>query len=310
MRAVEVWFVRLGALLAVVGGGCSGGAETTAVEPVSDHRSLIESWREERDQSLRKPDGWLTLAGLYWLEEGDNAFGSGEGNAAVFPDGLIDEYTGVLVRDGREVELLPGAGVALTIGGSPVSGATALSLDTSEGGPTIVESGSVAFYAIERGEMIGVRLKDRESRLLTEFEGMEYFPIDEDWRLVGRYELFDEPRVLRTPNILGTVSGEEIFGEVVLEVGGERHSLQPSGDPEDGFFLVFGDQTNGSQTYGGGRFVYAEPVGDDGTVVVDFNKAYCPPCVFTPYATCPLPPPENRLPFRVEAGEKMFGAAH
>jgi uncharacterized protein (DUF1684 family) len=158
--------------------------------------------------------------------------------------------------------------------------------------------------------MIGVRIKDRESSVLENFEGMEYFPIDENWRLTAHYQLFDEPKVLQTPTILGTVIEEEILGEVVLRVGGETHSLQPSGDPSKGFFLVFGDETNGLETYGGGRFLSTEPVQRDGSLIVDFNKAYSPPCVFTPYATCPLPPAENKLPFAVDAGEKMFGATH
>ncbi len=296
----------------VTAGGCSSAAEAPAPDQgdPGEHRSQIESWREQRDASLRKPDGWLTLAGLYWLEEGDNSFGSDPANALVFPEGKIDAVAGVLIRNGREVTLLPAAGVALTTAGAPIAGATLLSLDTSKDGPTIVDSGSLTFYAIERGDMIGVRLKDRESSVLAEFEGMEYFPIDESWRLIGRYVLFDEPRVLRTPNVLGTVTEEEINGEIRFDLGGEVRSLRSSGDPAEGFFVVFGDRTNGSETYGGGRFVHTEPVQADGTVVIDFNKAYCPPCVFTPYATCPLPPPENKLGLRVEAGEKMFGARH
>ncbi len=275
----------------------------------SDLVSEINLWRAERDASLRKIDGWLSLVGLFWLEEGDNSFGSAEGNAVVFPADTIDAYAGILVREGRKVTVLPGAGVALAAGGSPVSGATELSLDTSGEGPTIVEAGSLVFYAIERGDMIGIRLKDRESPVLTGFTGMEYFPIDASWRLTARYELFDQPRILRTPNVLGTVSEEEIAGEVVFEVGGESYRLLPSGDSE-GFFLVFGDGTNGSETYGGGRFLYTGPVEADGSVIVDFNKAYSPPCVFTPHATCPLPPAENKLPIRIEAGEKTFGGAH
>ena len=110
--------------------------------------------------------------------------------------------------------------------------------------------------------------------------------------------------------MLGDVSEEEIEGEVVFTVDGVEYRLQPSGSPEEGFFLVFGDRTNGDETYGGGRFLYTDAVAEDGTLVVDFNRSYCPPCVFTPWATCPLPPPENKLAVRIEAGEKMFGAAH
>lgn len=290
---------------------CSEPADENASPAESaDAAASVREWRERRDASLRKPDGWLTLVGLHWLEEGDNAFGSAAENDVVIDGGRLGEYCGILARRGREVTLLPGAGVGLFIDGEPVSGATELAADTADGGPTIVESGSVSFYVVERGDLIGVRVKDSASPVLASFEGMDYFPFDPAWRRVGRYELFDEPRVLETPNVLGTVTEEEILGQVTFEAGGERYRLLPSGKPEDGFFLVFGDATNGVETYGGGRFVYAEPVAEDGSVVVDFNKAYSPPCVFTPYATCPLPPAENKLSLRIEAGEKTFAGAH
>jgi uncharacterized protein (DUF1684 family) len=289
--------------------GCSQGAQTPSFDAL-EHQAEIESWREERDQRLRQPDGWLTLAGLYWLENGDATFGSGANDDLVFPTGKIQESAGVLRRDGREVTLVPAPGAGMKIEGAKVSGPTRLALDTSDDGPTTVTDGSLSFYPIERGDMIGIRLKDSENPVLTGFSGMSYFPIDGSWRLVGRYERFAEPKVLRTPNVLGTETEEEIGGEVRFEFDGKAFSLQPSGDPAEGFFLVFGDRTNGAETYGGGRFLYTEPVAEDGSVVIDFNKAYCPPCVFTPYATCPLPPAANKLELRIEAGEKMFGEAH
>ena len=248
--------------------------------------------------------------GLFWLEEGASAFGAGEGNDLVFPEGRIAETAGRLERRGREVTLIPAPGAGLTVDGRPVAGPIRLASDAADGDPTVVETGSLLFYVIERGDLVGIRLKDRKSPLLESFEGMEYFPVDPAWRLTARYERFDAPRTLVTPNVLGTTSEEEIEGAVVFEVGGEEVRLLPSGDAEEGFFLVFGDATNGDETYGGGRFLYTDRVAPDGTVVVDFNKAYCPPCVFTPWATCPLPPAENRLALRIEAGEKMFGAAH
>ncbi len=137
--------------------------------------------------------------------------------------------------------------------------------------------------------------------------GKDDFPIDENWRLVGRYVLFDEPRVLRTPNVLGTVTEEEIYGEIRFEIGGEMRSLRSSGDPAEGCFVVFGDRTNGSETYGGGRFVWIGAEDDEDNIIIDFNRAYNPPCVFSPFATCPLPTPNNRLPLRIEAGELDYG---
>ena len=300
---------RVVLLATLAAAGCAPAVESPLVDS-SSYRAQIESWRAERDLGLRKDDGWLTLVGLYWLEEGETSFGSAVDNDLEFPAGKIDERAGVFFREGDAVTLIPAAGVTLSVDGEPISEPIPLVLDTSDDGPTLVESGTLSFFAIERGEAIGIRLKDRESPVLAGFEGMDYFPPDPAWRLTGRYELFAEPRTLRIPNVLGTVTEEEILGQVTFEVAGEVLTLQPSGDAGEGFFLVFGDQTNGMETYGGGRFVYAEPVAADGSVVIDFNKAYCPPCVFTPYATCPLPPAENKLPIRVEAGEKMFGAPH
>lgn len=303
----------LPALLAAIAGavalGCSRRADAPRFD-AAEHRLAVETWRVERDRSLRRSDGWLSLVGLHWLEDGESSFGSGEANELVFPAGAIGERAGVLRRDGREILLIPSDDAGLEIGGDRVTEPVRLALDTADDGPTQVTSGSLLFYAIERGDMIGIRVKDAESPVLAEFEGMSYFPIDPLWRLVGRYERFDEPRVLRTPNVLGTVTEEEIAGELVFDIGAETYRLQPSGDPAEGFFLVFGDLTNGTETYGGGRFLYTDAVAADGSVVVDFNKAYCPPCVFTPYATCPLPPAENDLAVRIEAGEKMFGGVH
>ena len=309
-RTKSRWKSRcLAVAVAVVATGCSSETETPSFDP-AEHRARIESWREERDQRLRQPDGWLALAGLYWLEDGDSTFGSGPSNDLVFPAGRIEEHAGVFRREGREVTMVPAAGAGLKIDDVEATEPTRLSPDTSDEGPTVVTSGSLTFYAIERGDMIGIRLKDSESPLLSAFEGMSYFPIDGAWRLTGRYELFAEPRILRIPDVLGSVTEEEIHGELSFGFGGETYRLQPSGDPAEGFFVVFGDRTNGHETYGGGRFLYTDPVAEDGTVVMDFNRAYCPPCVFTPYATCPLPPPVNKLALRIEAGEKMFGEVH
>jgi uncharacterized protein (DUF1684 family) len=133
---------------------------------------------------------------------------------------------------------------------------------------------------------------------------MEHYPIDPAYRLVARFEPYDPPKEIEIPNVLGTVSRERCPGALVLEIDGETYRLEPTGEAGKPLFLVFGDTTNGRGTYGGGRFLYTGVPTDDGTVVVDFNKAYNPPCVFTPYATCPLPAPQNRLPVALEVGER------
>lgn len=270
------------------------------------HRAEIEAWRARRLAGLKRPDGWLSLVGLFWLEEGDNRFGSDpKGNRIVFPEGTAPKTLGSLVLSRGTVTLHADSGANLKSDGKPVS-TTTLKTD-ADGEPTVLEHGRIRFYVIQRGARLGVRVKDTGSAALAAFHGIESYPIDYRWRFDARFDAYDPPRALPVPNILGTVDNEKSPGAVVFNVGGKEYRLdavQEAGS--DQLFLIFGDQTNGRETYGGGRFLYAAMPDKDGRVVVDFNKAYNPPCVFTPYATCPLPPPRNRLPIRIEAGEKTF----
>lgn len=265
----------------------------------------VEAWRAERDKGLRKPDGWLTLVGLYWLQPGENSAGASPQNRLVFPEGAPAKL-GTFTLDGGKVRFDAEPGVDIAQDGTPVGTAT---LDPFSTEPTILESGTLTFHAIERAGQIGIRLRDRNSPALAAFEGMENFPFDPAWRITARFEPHDEPRRIQVPNIVGTAFDEPVYGKLFFEVAGEIHSLDPLYKPEDGFFVVFGDETNGRETYGGGRFVATDPPAPDGTVILDFNKAYNPPCVFTPYATCPLPPAQNKLPFGIKAGEKMYRGA-
>jgi uncharacterized protein (DUF1684 family) len=188
-------------------------------------------------------------------------------------------------------------------------GVTRLNLrDDADGDPTVLRLSSLAFYVIRRGDRLGVRVKDPESPARKAFAGIDYFPIDPAWRFHARFEAYDPPRTFRVQTVLGTEEAYEVPGALAFEHHGEVHRLVAFLEPgETDLFLVFGDLTNRSETYGGGRYLYAPPPGGDGTVVLDFNKAYNPPCVFTPFATCALPLPQNRLPIRIEAGEKLYG---
>ncbi|MFQ5350007.1 MAG: DUF1684 domain-containing protein [Thermoanaerobaculia bacterium] len=283
-------------------------APTPAAAPEPGYAEKIESWRADRMERLRRPDGWLSLAGLYWLEEGANTFGADPASDMVFPHGKAEPRLGVLHRTGRQVRLEAAAGAAVAHNGEPV---TELDLVSDAGGePTTLGHGSLRFYVIERGERVGLRLKDLGSELRRSFDGIDHYPVDPVWRLEARFERFAEPKMIPVPNITGDINDQPSHGRVVFAIDGTVHSLESLGKPEDELFLVFGDRTNGDETYGGGRFLYAGPADGEGRLVVDFNKAYNPPCVFTPYATCPLPPPGNRLPVAVLAGEKSFGAGH
>jgi uncharacterized protein (DUF1684 family) len=266
------------------------------------YRESIEAWRRERLARLTSEDGWLTLAGLYWLEEGENRFGSDPASDLVFPDeapARVGHF--LLEKEKVTVEAEEEGGVLHE--GRPVR-QMELATD-AEGEPTILTLGDLSFYLIERQGRWAIRLKDKNHPARTAFPGIESYPVDSAWRLTGHFEPYDPPRKIPIPTILGTVAEQTSWGKVSFEVDGQRHRLDVLAEPGDEqLFIIFADRTTGSVTYGGGRYLTADAPSAEGTVVLDFNKAYNPPCVFTPFATCPLPPRQNRLALRVEAGEK------
>ena len=266
------------------------------------HKQL-DTWKKERTESLKKEDGWLTLVGLYWLKPGENRFGSDPGNPVILPKGKSPAVAGTLVREGDAVTLRVQPGVKLTADGKPVTASLALTTDT-KGKPTILELGSLSFYAIQRGDRVGVRIKDKESPVRAAFKGVDTFTPDPKWRVVAHFVPYTDKKIAIT-NVLGQVSNDPSPGAVVFDWQGKTYRLDALGDPKEGLSLIFGDTTNGRQTYGAGRFLDTDPP-KDGRVVVDFNLAYNPPCAFTAFATCPLPPPQNKLAVAVEAGEKKF----
>jgi uncharacterized protein (DUF1684 family) len=268
-----------------------------------------EQWRAERDQSLRDPEGWFSLVGLFWLEQGENGFGSAEGNAIRLPADRAPARAGTFVRRGKDVEIRIRDGVTVTADGAPV---TRLELASdAEGKPTMLALGSLRFHVIQRGERLGVRVKDRESPALAAFDGIASYPLDGRWRVPARFERYDPPKEIDVPNVTGDVNKEQSLGALVFERDGAEHRVDVLAEPgDDEYWVIFADQTTGRGTYGGGRFLYVPVAGSDGHTTIDFNRAYNPPCAFTPYATCPLPPKQNRLALAVEAGERDYGGAH
>ncbi len=271
-----------------------------------------EAWRAEREDRLAAPDGWLTLVGLAWLAPGENPFGSDPGNPVVLPTAEgVSSSMGVFVlgEDGSvTVRCAPGAGV--TLDGEPVTEAV-LRADTDEGGPDVLHAGRILFYVIRRGERTGIRIKDPESPTRRNFEGLSWYPPDPGWVVTADWVPFDTPRIVEITSVVGTTETAEIPGVLRFTVDGRRLELLPmASDVSDGLFIVFADATSGTETYGGGRFLDAPPPDEEGHVRLDFNRAYNPPCVFTPHATCPLPLPENVLPIPVRAGERMYGGHH
>ena len=280
--------------------------EPAAKFDAAEHKKQIGEWRENRFTRLKSEDGWLTLIGLFWLQEGENPFGSDPSNKMVFPKDKSPAKAGTLKVANGVVRLETAPGVTITSAGKPVPSAV-LKPDVT-GEPTILDLGTLRFYVIDRGGKLGIRLRDREYPARKNFQGIPFYPVDAKWRVEAKFE----PHKKKIPilNILGMVEDTPSPGTLVFQIGGKTYRLDAIEEQgETDLFIIFGDQTNGKETYGAGRYVYTAPPGDDGKVVLDFNKAYNPPCVFSPYATCPLPPKQNKLAVRIEAGEKDYKTA-
>lgn len=247
-----------------------------------------KAWRTARDQRLRSENGWLTLVALHWLVPGENRVE--KGTFIVSGDTVtIRAAAPGLVKNGKT--LLEDT---VTIAGS-------------SGDSDPYRQGSRTLVVIKRVGKFGVRVKDPSSPVRLGFKGIETFPPDPAWRVEATWVPYETPRTVKIPNVLGTAEAMEVRGYATFRVGGKELRLEPViEDPADpSLFFIFKDLTSGKESYPAGRFLYAEmPV--DGKVVIDFNRAYNPPCAFTPYATCPLPPKGNTLDVRVEAGEKTY----
>jgi uncharacterized protein (DUF1684 family) len=269
----------------------------------------LEQWRQQRVARLTSETGWLTLVGLYWLRAGENTFGRASGNRIVLDHPALPETAGrFLVRDGRVAfEASPGAEV--THDGMPVK--TIAMTPDSQGTPTVLAIGSLRFFIIERAGRLGVRIRDVEHPARKHFAGIEYFPVREDWIVEARFEPYPPDRRIPIVNILGMTEDMVTPGAVVFAKDGREYRLDAilEAPDDEELFIMFADATSGRETYGAGRFLYL-PMPKDGRVTIDFNRAYNPPCAFNEFATCPLPPPQNRLPIRVEAGEKKYAGAH
>jgi uncharacterized protein (DUF1684 family) len=277
-----------------------------AARSPEEHAAAVRAWWADRDARLRDPDGWLTLVGLHWLAPGENRFGSSVDNEIVLRGDAISAHAGSLWLEGDRVRLVP-ATPSVSHDGQPVT-ETVLE-DDSAGTPTVVDLGSLRMHLIRRGERLGLRVRDRSSPALRQFQGVDHFPIDLGWRVIARFEPAAAGSTIEIADVTGQIAMEPTPGRVSFDRDGRTWSLDALPGEEDGsLWLIFADATNGAETYGGGRFLYSEVPQPDGSVVVDFNLAYNPPCVFSPYATCPLPPPQNRLTLRIDAGERHFHA--
>jgi len=272
----------------------------------------IHKWQQTRAQRLQSEDSWLSLAGLYWLNEGTSRLGSDKAaNDVVFPE-KAPASIGTLTLTNGKATLRPNAAAQLTVDGKPLTAPAELRNDLDPSGPpTVVRFGTMNFQVIKRNDKHAIRLKDKENDARLHFKGLEYFPVNSKWRIEAKFRPYNPAKKIPITNVLGMTGDETSPGAIVFTVDGKEYSIDPILEQgESDYFIIFRDATAGKETYPAARYLYAAPPGPDGKIVLDFNKAYNPPCAFTPYATCPLPPPQNKLPFRIEAGEKKYAGGH
>ena len=270
--------------------------------------SELAQWRAKRLQRLTAPDGWLTLIGLHWLKPGMQGVGADQGNAIVLAKGppllgevIWEEATG-------QVTFRAEPGIEVRVDGNLIAAPVVLSNDEEK--PTRIQVGTLTLQVISRGDRKALRVKDNDASTRTHFHGLEYFPENPFWKIEAQWLPFSPPPTIKVQNIVGTVSTESVPGKAIFERDGKTYELWPIQETGDEtLFFIFSDQTSGKETYGAARFLFTDPP-KDGKLLLDFNRAINPPCAFTPFATCPLPPSQNRLTLRVAAGEKLPPDSH
>lgn len=267
------------------------------------YENEILKFRTEREARLRGNErSWLSLAGLFWLEEGNNTFGSAPSNDIQLENKSVPANAGVFQYRNDVVTLKVNEGVEITCNGLEVK-SKALRTDIEEN-PDFLEMGSLILVTIKRGKNCLIRVWDRDYPSQKNFTGLKHYPINEDYRITARFVPYDPPRLLKIRDVIGEEYEVEFPGFAIFSMSGKECRLEAEKTP-DGLFFNFYDPTNGNGSYPGGRFLTADAP-TDREVIIDFNMAYNPPCAYTDYATCPLPPSQNRLPVRIPAGEMIY----
>jgi uncharacterized protein (DUF1684 family) len=280
-----------------------------AADDLQDENSRIDAWRAKRLASLTGETGWLTPIALYWLKDGENSFGRAPTAAFAVDDAALAPDTGAFVLQDGRVRYIAHASNAMTYLGKPVTSLDLVSDANDQ--PTELVAGSLHFMLIERAGHLGIRVRDSVSPNRLRFKGLQYFPVRADWHVQAHFEPYLPERRIAIVNILGMTQEMASPGAIVFERDGRSWRLdtvlEAPGDQQ--LFVMFSDATSGKETYGAGRFLYVGlPQAD--RIDVDFNEAFNPPCAFTNFATCPLPPPQNRLGLRIDAGELKYERSH
>ncbi len=265
-------------------------------------KSEYQDWQISRLERLKSENGWLNLAGLFWLEEGVNTFGSGESNDIIFPK-HFPEIGGEIFLEDSTLSIKVHEVVSITTKGEQID--EILLTHDQQKNKTVLEHGSFRWFIIKRGENYGIRLRDLKHPRINELDHIPYYPPSDKWAIEATFVPYDSVRIIEVPTVINNFSEPyKVPGELKFRINGKTHTLLPF-TAGKGYFLIVGDASNGIETYGAGRFMYTDKVFED-KVILDFNRAYNPPCAFSPYATCPLPPFENILDLKIEAGEKAI----
>jgi uncharacterized protein (DUF1684 family) len=287
--------------------GCTGDQNNKEeikkqADEFNDYLASIKSWQERRITGLKK--NWLSLAGLFELQEGKNTFGAHQSNDFVFPNPNTPDFIGAFFLENGIVSVQINAGVEVRHNDEIVTEMTLV--DDQGGSPTVLEAGSLTWYIIKRTDKIYVRLRDSENPDIEKLTKIDNFPLDTAWRIKAQYEPHMTPKIIETITTSGDPSRITSSGAVGFRINGQYHRLDVWALGDSGRFqTIFADGTSGLESYGAGRFIVVEKSGEGGDYILDFNKAYNPPCAYTEFATCPIPPPQNRLTIRVTAGEKV-----
>jgi uncharacterized protein len=293
VRAAWKTTAAIALCIAAVAFSFAAGADSTT------YRQSVEKWRQAYDAQLKSDAGWLTVSGLFWLHDGENTFGSGPLNDIVLPASAPASAGSFEFHAGRTIVHIK-SGVPAMLSGKPIENGE-MHPDSNADQLAI---GDLTLYVHSSGDRYTIRLRDKNSRLRKDFTGTRWFPVDESYRVTARYVPYDKPKQIEIQNVMGDTLQETIAGYAVFSLHGQELRLDAEVDGSS-LSVVFRDLTSGHETYAASRFLDADPP-KDGKVVLDFNQAYNPPCAYNPYTTCPLPPPQNRLAVRIEAGEKIY----
>jgi uncharacterized protein len=272
-------------------------------DPAAAHQREVREWHAKRIASLKREDGWLNLAGLFWLKPGKNSFGSDPQNDLVFPKGKSAAFLGHLYLENGLVRAEIAAGAEVRHTDQIAEKLTIFSPDQPS--PVVLSHQSLRWFVIKRGDAYAVRLRDLENPNLKAFKGIDTYPPRLKWKVTARLEPATADKKIPIIDVLGQISHQKSPGTLVFTLKGKEYRLDAV-DSGDQLFILFADETNRKHTYPTGRFLYAAQPGPDGTTVLDFNKSINPPCAFSDFATCPLPPKQNKLALAVTAGEKRY----